>query len=314
MSRLVVVPDTNFFINHPSFASFFTAARVAVHFAIPLPVLKELDRLRRRRLITRSTEDAKRKWAARQALAAVLAFQTAPPVDFDYEVVRSDRVRADEDFDVQICDYAVHTAQRLYREDSVIFATDDLGLPTVLANAEIRKRRLDNLRIMTAEQLKSQLPTLGKASAEVQHVGIRLFQIAYGVDGISLYVTSRTQGLKSVPVSVTARFYNDDGEPIRKFNGSCRTLTNQLAVHHVFTPARSEWVERNLRLFIPFAEFKDVARRRYGVHRIKFAIELSASPDGRGCRPLARAAAPSYVLQVALRQWSCSEELLRPAA
>ena len=101
-------------------------------------------------------------------LEAVLAFQKASPVDFDYEVVRSDRIRADEDFDVQISDYAIHTAQRLYREDSVIFATNDRGLPTLLANAEIRKRGIENLRIMTAAQLKSQLPTLGKASAEIQ--------------------------------------------------------------------------------------------------------------------------------------------------
>ena len=314
MSRLVVVPDTNFFINHPRFVPFFAAARVAVHFALPLPVIKELDGLRRRRRRTPSPKEVARGRAAREALDAVLAFQKAPPVDFDYELVRSDRIRPDEDFDVQISDYAIHTAQRLYREDSVIFTTNDRGLPTLLANAEIRKRGIENLRIMTAEELKSRLPTFGKASAEIQHVGVRLFQREHGFDGISLYVTSRTQDLKSVPVSVAALFCDGDGEPIRSSNAPYRTQTNQLAVHQAFTPARSNWVERNLRLFIPFVEFKDIARRRYGVHRIKFAIELSASPDGRGCRSLARAAAPSYVLQVALREWSCSEELLPRAA
>lgn len=314
MSRLVVVPDTNFFISNPRFVPFFAAARVAVHFAIPLPVLKELDGLRRRWRTKRSTKDVERGRAAREALAAVLAFQKEPPVDFDYEVVRSDRIRPDEEFDVQISDYAIHTAQRLHREDSVIFATDDRGLPTLLVNAEIHKRKMENLRIMTAEQLKAQLPTLGKASAEIQHVGVRLFQGEHGFDGIALYVTSRTQDLKSVPVSATALFYNGDGEPIRNLNGSYRTQTNQLAVQHVFTPARANWVERHIRLFIPFAEFEDTARRRYGVHRIKFAIELSASLDGRRFHLLARAAAPSYVLQVALRQWSCAEELLRRAA
>jgi len=85
----------------------------------------------------------------------------------------------------------------------------------------------------------------------------------------------------------------------------------------VLTPAVDSRVERAdalLRLRVGTGEARSFVRVAVRARQREVLDVIATEPGDQGVQRLALAAQPSYVLTVALRQWSCPDAILRRAA
>lgn len=268
--KTVFVPDTNFFINNPDFISYFSSARTTVHLDIPLPVLKELDKFQKERHRTRSSHDTQRAWAAYNAGNMIKSVQKGLYDGVECEIIRTNKVDATErSSDVQIVDYAVYIAKEKHSKDKVILITNDMFLPALLINGEIIEHKISNLSLMTAGELKPEIPYFGNPSAKITNVSFK------DEGGVAIYVTFQTIDLRGVTLKVSVHFFHDDYVPFKSDNPSYQTIDNKLAIFERVVPSNPNQHIKNFRLFVPYGEFKkDLRRKRQGLQEVKFIITI----------------------------------------
>lgn len=278
MSRIVYIPDTNFFINYPDFVSYFEPSRTSVHIDVVLPVLAELDKHRNSR---RSSVSDKQDvgWKAYQAMNMIKYLQEHPSRDNEHsdlnlEIVRSDDIDSTLANDVQIVDYTVKIARDVHPNDEIVFITSDLGMPGILLQEERRRFRLKNLAAKTPEGLRKELPFCGTVSAKIDKVWIDPNPHKESQKlGLAIFVDFSISDFKNGSAWIAAHFSYDKGQALNSHNPSYRTVDKKLAIFQTIICSTVYHTERHFKLFLPYEELKD-AHSRYGVAHLKLVVTL----------------------------------------
>ena len=255
MSKIIFAPDTNFFLNHPDFVTFFSSARSAVHLDIVWPVLCELDRHRKKRYSTRPKEVENGKKAA-HAIALIKQLLNSSGGDLDLEIYRPDGIDSSIDPDAQIVDCVVRLATHQHAEETIEFITDDDGLPTVLFIQEKKRRALKNVSIKTAAEVEQQIANYGHPSASIENLGISPRRSTVGGEhGLHLFVDFLVVDMKGRRIQVGI-YAKQQPKPF-----AAHTFSVPAAIHK----------QSRLSLFVPYAKL-GVTPKRHGMEHIKIGV------------------------------------------
>jgi hypothetical protein len=254
MSRIVIVPDTNFFLNHPDFVSFFSKAKSVVHLDVVWPVLCELDKHRRARFSKRQNlQDKGRK--ADQAVKLIKNLLENSDENLELEIYRPESLSTSP-VDAQIVDCVVELATQYHPDDTIEFITDDEGLPTLLFLQEQKRHKLTNATKKTASEVQQQVALYGTPSAQIERIRINSRPSTVAKErGVELSVDFILSDMKGQTAQVGV-YADDKPQPLTH-----RDLP-------ITTGVAKEYSER---FFLPY-KLLGVTPGRYGMVQAKIKI------------------------------------------
>lgn len=259
MSRIIFVPDTNFFIDYPNFVQFFDPARALVHLDIVYPVLFELDGIRKDK---NHTDDSRKKRGenAYNAFKIISKLQDTPNEAIELEIYRASGIASFDpskrENDTSIVDHVIQLATNEHPEDSIVFLTSDKGIPTVLFKDEKKRRGLKNVTIEAPDKVWHKLSSYAQPAANVEHISIRAKPtVVDGERGIEMYLDFQIADMKGQKAKLIVEFAQ----------GVHFTSTlNVTKVLHV---------ERRYNIFIPYTRL-GLIPRRHGMDHAKFSVSI----------------------------------------
>lgn len=260
MSRVVLVPDTNFFLDFPDFIRFLRRSRGPIHLELLWPVLCELDVHRKHRTNADRARQERGK-RADQAIRCITELQQRPVDGIEFELYRPREVPTSAHPDAQVVDYLMHLAVEHHPNDEVVFVTSDRGLPTVLFVEERKQRGLKHVSICTAAELEKKVPTFGTPTATIQAVGLAHSSArASGRSGAEFFVTYSVQDLRH-------------GESQLAIHYQPKGAEKWSAITHASIISTVSFTDERRRLFLPFEQLGERPRRQ-GMHSFRLAIRV----------------------------------------
>jgi hypothetical protein len=260
MSRIVLVPDTNFFLDHPDFIGFLRRSRATIHLDLLWPVLCELDVHRKHR----GSADAARKergWKADMAMRSITELQEHSVDGIEFELYRPREVPASAHPDAQVIDHLMHLAVEHHPKDEIVFVTGDRGLPTVLFKEEKKQRGLRHICICNADELEQRVPSFGQPTATIQSVSLTHSPVAAsGEMGAEFFVTYSLHDFRHCKSQLAVHY-----QP--KASNKWEAIA-----HSLVTPTVSFTDERR-RLFLPFKKLGKTPGR-HGMHHFSLGIRV----------------------------------------
>ncbi len=258
MSRIVLVPDTNFFIDYPDFIKFLEHSRSLIHVVVLWPVLCELDVHRKARYSTKSTkEEIGRK--ADKAMETINRLQKGPVDGIEYELYRPKGIAESSHPDARIVDHLFHLAVEHLPDDEIIFVTSDKGMPSLLFFEETKQRGLKHVSQITPKDLEQKVPELGTPSASIDHVGLSHTPLSSdGKRGADLFISYSIREFRHSKVFIAVHFRPQASEKW------------EVIGDHMVVPTVSFRKESH-KLFLPFDKL-GAKPRRHGMDHFWLAI------------------------------------------
>lgn len=131
-----------------------------------------------------------------------------------------------------------------------------------------------------AEDAETRANKLGRIApyAEILDVAVEYNEFEDDRKGMRIYVEFKIRNFGECDGRCTADFYNEDGTPLRDFNGKYRTTTGNVSVERDFSP---DWLDIffsddgfssvNANLFMPYDELHI---NRDGKRNLKFRVAI----------------------------------------
>jgi hypothetical protein len=177
----------------------------------------------------------------------------------ELEIYRPGGIDPLQSSDAQIVDHVVLLATQQHPDDSIVFVTDDDGLPTVLLVDEKKRRGLEHVSVRTAAQVKGELPGYGLPAASIEHIGINERPPTTLDGGIDLFVSFTIAEFRGGNALVVAHF--------RPPGHDERRVLDKIEVPTVL------YKQDRHKLFLPFSKL-GAAPRRQGTHHVKLTVTI----------------------------------------
>lgn len=267
MSKIIFVPDTNFFLYHSDFISFFNPVRTGVHLDVLWPVLCELDRHRSKRN-GKWPDEKDRGQKAFEAMQLIRDIQEHPRDDFELEISTPDGIDPSLPADAQIVAHLVRLAKEQHANETIEFITNDGGLPTLWFIEEKKRHNLKNVNIKTDEEIRKAIAEYGTPSAKFENIECahKLVILPDNAEGVEIsfeYTVSDMRGCE-VKIGIYLHTIRNIGhiqiKPIIKYK------------HEKIFISTSEFQGPPVNFFLPYSMLEEHLRSAYPGVSIKEAI------------------------------------------